>query len=493
MKSIQSFGCSTVLAGLLCGTTAFADVTASEVWEQWKGFQQGLGHTIDAGSEAMEGDTLVVKNITTGFDDGTRQTEGEIDEIRLQQLGDGTVRVTMSEEARLAIINRPAIGAKLEIAAVARQTGLELLISGTPEDMAINATLPELRLNVDELSAQGTKAPFAMQITLKENTGLFHRAAGSGLQIDGDITSKSVSFSATGADPDNGGTVTLNGSTTGLAGKIAMEAPSAGKIVDMSQELRNGLRFGGNLTYQNGKTHIETDGGDGVYTADSSSEAGALHFDMSADGIRYGGQGSNSKLALAGQSMPLPIELAIGETVFDLALPVMKSEEASPANLLIKLVDVSVSDTLWAMFDPETKLPHDPATLIIDLSGAVRPLVDLFAEDASATKEPFEVAEAKLNQLQLKLMGAELAGTGTASVDYSKAEPKPQGLVELTLSGANQLMTTLTEMGLLQAEQAMGARMMLGMFAVPAGEDRMTTKLEFREDGGIYANGQRIQ
>ena len=48
-------------------------------------------------------------------------------------------------------------------------------------------------------------------------------------------------------------------------------------------------------------------------------------------------------------------------------------------------------------------------------------------------------------------------------------------------------------MGLVPDDQMMGMRMMMGMFAVPAGEDALTSRIEFRDDGGIYANGQRIQ
>jgi hypothetical protein len=48
-------------------------------------------------------------------------------------------------------------------------------------------------------------------------------------------------------------------------------------------------------------------------------------------------------------------------------------------------------------------------------------------------------------------------------------------------------------MGLLPEDQAMGFRMMLGMFTRPgAGGDQVTSLIEFR-DGGIFANGQQLQ
>ena len=45
--------------------------------------------------------------------------------------------------------------------------------------------------------------------------------------------------------------------------------------------------------------------------------------------------------------------------------------------------------------------------------------------------------------------------------------PRPEGALDLELTGGNTLLDTLVAMGLLPEEQAMGARMMLGLFARP--------------------------
>jgi hypothetical protein len=71
--------------------------------------------------------------------------------------------------------------------------------------------------------------------------------------------------------------------------------------------------------------------------------------------------------------------------------------------------------------------------------------------------------------------------------------PMPLGAIDLKLVGANGLMDKLVTMGLMPQDQAMFARMMMGLYAVPAGEDEMTSKIEFKEGGEILANGQRIQ
>ncbi|MGB5067092.1 MAG: DUF2125 domain-containing protein, partial [Albidovulum sp.] len=61
------------------------------------------------------------------------------------------------------------------------------------------------------------------------------------------------------------------------------------------------------------------------------------------------------------------------------------------------------------------------------------------------------------------------------------------------LIGGNGLIDKLVGMGLVPEDQAKGVRLMMGLFAVKTGDDTLTSKIEFKEDGGVYANGQRIQ
>jgi len=62
------------------------------------------------------------------------------------------------------------------------------------------------------------------------------------------------------------------------------------------------------------------------------------------------------------------------------------------------------------------------------------------------------------------------------------------------LTGGNTLLDTLVDMGLVPSEQAMGARMMLGVVARPGdGEDTLVSEIEVNEEGQIFANGQRIK
>ena len=57
-----------------------------------------------------------------------------------------------------------------------------------------------------------------------------------------------------------------------------------------------------------------------------------------------------------------------------------------------------------------------------------------------------------------------------------------------------RLLLEKKKMGLVPEEQAMGARMMMGLFARPGdGEDTLVSTIEVQEDGSVLANGQRIR
>lgn len=505
MKARTHLSAPVALAALFCATAAQAEITADQVWQDWKSYYAQMGQTITAGSEGHEGDTLVIKDVKITSTMPNATTEGTVAEIRLKELGDGTVELTLSPEIPVTIHETPAEGPVSDIAMKLTQSDAKVLVSGTPEAMDYVFTATDIGLSMDEAKVEGSAAPVKMQITAHGNSGTYHSELSAGRTLKSEYKADSVDVALAGADPEGGGTFNLTGTMNGLAGTGLMVMPDGMNLEDLNASLQAGLSFDGNFGFADGTYKIEGTGTDGNFTADSSGGAGKLTFKMSKDGLAYGGESSANKLALSGPSMPFPVEATIAQTAFNLVMPVSQSDAPQPASVLLKIVDFGVSDALWGMIDPTTKLPHDPATLVLDLSGSIKPLINLFdpksAEAAVATAEggaagmptPFEVSEAKINELHLKAVGADLTGTGAVTLDNTATPPKPLGVIDLNLTGANKLMDNLVAMGLVPEEQMTGMRMMMGMFTVPAGDDALTSKIEFKEDGGIYANGQRIQ
>ena len=71
--------------------------------------------------------------------------------------------------------------------------------------------------------------------------------------------------------------------------------------------------------------------------------------------------------------------------------------------------------------------------------------------------------------------------------------PLPVGTADVRLEGGNKVIDALIKLGVMTEEDAMGARMMMAMFGQPAGDDVLTSKIEAREGGSIFVNGQQIQ
>jgi hypothetical protein len=165
---------------------------------------------------------------------------------------------------------------------------------------------------------------------------------------------------------------------------------------------------------------------------------------------------------------------------------------------------LAISDTIWSIFDPADQLPRTPINLVIDLTGIAEVMFDLFdstqAEAFSMTENSLgNVKSLAIKQVELDAVGAHLSGEGNFRFDNSdlttfEGFPRPEGNIDFTLVGANSLIEKLVSAGLLPKNQAMGARMMLGLITVPGnGEDTLKSQIVVTSKGHIVANGQRLR
>jgi len=185
-------------------------------------------------------------------------------------------------------------------------------------------------------------------------------------------------------------------------------------------------------------------------------------------------------------------------------MPVTQNDQEQDFAFGFKMGDFTMSDMIWGIFDPAAQLPRDPATVAIDLTGKVNLLFDLLDTKQMTAVESGEIAPGELNAVTLNnitvsAVGAALTGSGDFTFDNSDLEtfdgmPAPTGAIDLKLVGGNGLLDKLVAMGMLPEDQAMGARMMMGLFAVAgAGEDTLTSKIEVNDQGHVMANGQRLK
>jgi hypothetical protein len=154
------------------------------------------------------------------------------------------------------------------------------------------------------------------------------------------------------------------------------------------------------------------------------------------------------------------------------------------------------------MLDPQSILPRTPATVNLVADGKANFLIDIMDPDNEENMNvevPGQLHALNLKEFQVKLGGADLTADGAFTFNNDDLEtfdgmPAPTGAINLKLVGGNGLLDNLIKMGYVPEDQAMGTRMMMGLFAVAGdGEDTLTSKIEVNGDGSILANGQRLK
>lgn len=498
---------------------ALADVTPEQVWENWLALAQGNGQTITTDSVARDGDTLVVTGVKVGLAQEGMTGEGSIEEMRFTDQGDGTVAVTMSDSYPITLtIDPPAdeTGADAEPTTVTigiTQPGLAIVASGDTAETTYDFTAPTMTVALTSIEGVEAEAVDATaEATLTNVTGRYLFAAGEGETSDltSSFAAETLTLVVEGTDPDPSpgtdpaagpSTVKLNLSMADITGTTNGTLLGAAAMVDMAAALQAGFASEGTINTGLTTYDMEVTEATGVTKITGKGDSSSIGFAMDASRLSYSGGAKGVTMAMSAPDIPFPqVNLAYAEAAFSFLMPVGPTEEPADFSLLTRIVDLTISEEIWAIFDPTSQLPRDPATLVIDTKGKAKltaNLMDPAAMEAMGDAPPGELNALDITELRAKVAGAELTGTGALTFDNTDLVtyggfPAPTGQIDLKLVGGNGLMDKLVTMGLLPEDQAMGFRMMLSMFANATGEDELTSVLEFK-DGGFFANGQQLQ
>ena len=501
MKHVP-FGALSALSVLLMSTSAWADITADQVWQNWKALSQGYGQTLTVASEARAGDTLTVTGLALVSTAEGGETRASIDTIAFRERGDGTVEVTMSPQYPVTLTMTDGDGKTAVVNILVDQPGLTIIASGTEAETRYDLAAPTVNIGIsappNEVSPSQTEGDLAvvgLAGTYTVSTDVQSRVT-STLQAD----SARLVMGLSDPTPETGGTTNIVANVSLLTSTSDGVLLSPSEMNDMAAALSQGFLTDGTFGY--GAADITFDAVSGADTAKGTGTfgPGTLKVGLNKDRLAYGGTTTAAKLALSGSGIPFPeLVVSFADSAFDLQMPVSKSDTPQDFAVLLRMVDLAVSDEVWSMFDPAAVLPRDPATLVIDTTGKAKWLADLFNPEAATLETgPGELHALDINELTLRAVGASITGKGGFTFDNSDTTtfggmPLPTGKLDLTMVGANALLEKLSQTGLLPQDQVMGARMMMGLFTRPGeGADTLTSTLEFK-DKGFFANGQQLQ
>lgn len=484
----------------MVATSAAADISPRDVWDSWSGYLSGFGYEISA-TETESSRGLAVSNLTLGMqlpeDEGRLQvTMGDFDFV---DQGDGTVAIVMPSEIPL---RATVDGGSEDVVMLVNlaYTGLEVTASGAPMDILYNYAATSSSATLAELVVGGEKIEnLAAAISMSNLQGASSVVFGDLISVAQSISIGAMSVNVEGADP-GGDSFTLNVSVADLGIEGSGDVPTNVDPEDPMAMFANGFGFEGGFSHGETSAQMNVEEGKGPTNIAVSSSGGALDVALNNEYVAYSGSTQGLSADIFSAEVPLPISFSATEFGYGFLMPLLASELEQEFGFHLDLIDLSVADMLWGIFDAGGVLPHDPATLVFDASGYVTILADLMSPEAQESNDfPGEINALDFNELTVRAAGASAEGTGSFTFDNTDKEtfdgmPRPIGSIEMNVVGINGLIDNLISMGLLPEDQAMGARMMLSMFSVPGpGEDELNSVLEINEEGHILANGQRIQ
>jgi hypothetical protein len=506
MRALTSIPAAALSAAALAAPAA-AEVTAEQVWDDMRGYLSSFGYTVEA-TETRAGDTLTVQDVTARVtlpEDGGTLTV-EMPQLAFTERGDGTVAVIYPDAAEIRMSARPegeeAVDATVQVA----QSGMDVTVSGDDTQMTYDYAADRLGLTLSDLVVDGT--PVASEnlsgtFVMRGMSGQSVVTPGDLRGLDQTVTADQVSYDFSVVPPEEDGRADISGSMEGLAFTGTARIPASLNMEDLAATLEAGYAFDGRFGYTDGRTEFLVEENGETMRGTTRSDRTEFNAAMDAERLAYGISGAGTEIALQSPEIPFPVEAAMGSSGVSIAMPVGQTDDPQPFAFEISLRDFTMAEEIWAMVDPTGMLPREPADLVLDLSGEARILGALFDPEAMqgmamSGERPAELHALDLAQLLVSAAGAQLTGEGSFTFDNTDLTtfpgmPRPEGSASFRLEGANALLDTLIEMGVLPQEQAMSARMMMGMFAVPAGDDAMESTLEVTEEGRVLANGQRIR
>lgn len=527
---------TSALALILGAAPVLAEVTPAQVWENLQKYSTDYGYVV-SGNVDDAGGTLTVTDAVFSMTNEDGKTSLTFPQMTFQETGDAKVRVVV--EGDVAVDSRFSVPAPAEAEDMAEGTdpapepeapemvemavtgtikvpGNEMVVSGTPEDMLYEYTYPTLAFDFSLPAEPGQDATIPVTGTITDLAGSQRNAqADGGTNTTYDLTAARAEVQVAATMPADeagagGGTMDFQIALNNLASQGSGKTP--GQTFDlgtqMAEALAAGLTLDTTLTYESLEGRFDVTGKDETgqdQTGQGSFATGAsdLSFSLSGQGMGYKASSADAKAEMTLGTLPFPISYAVEQISAELQIPVTKGDSAQPFKLAYALEGLTFADAIWNLFDPQNQLPRDPASLTVDLSGDAVLNQDLFDQTQPqlqtdengmpVEQTPFAPRNLAVNRVALDGVGAKAEITG--SLAFGDNPNEPVGTLNGTFQGVNGLMDKVVAMGLVPEEQMMGMRMMLAMFAKPAegNPDQLTSEIEFREGGQIFANGQQVK
>jgi Uncharacterized protein conserved in bacteria (DUF2125) len=503
---ISKFGRAAVampLMVLLMSGTAQAALTADQVWQSWKDAAALAGLTVSAATEAKDGGSLMLNGVTVAGAEGEGLT---ISDMLLAEQADGSVLITPGADIGIDYGGANGDTSTLDVVhdgltITAREDGEALIYDYAATSVSANFNSSYATLGT-EGDAAAPKATTLAKVMFEGLAGTYSDTPGANRAFGMDLTATKLAYDVTSDFPDLPMKTTSVSETADVAIDFDMTMPQTVSLMALqsASEFQKALQEGFAFTattkqgLSSGKSSQES--AFMPYAMEMIAQPGEASFAFDKDLFSVQSSGAGLEVNFSSATLPAPVKVTSGPVQMNMMSPVTVGDTAGDYALLMKISQLTVNDEAWAMLDPGGALKRDPADLSIDVSGKGK--IDFLgmatAEETGAVPPVPSPESLDIKDLSLKVAGAAFAATGAFTFDNSAGVPVPLGEANVSLTGGNALIDGLIATGMVTEEDAMGARMMMGMFFTPGADaDSLTTKIEAKAGNEIYVNGNRIQ
>jgi hypothetical protein len=487
-------------AALFAGTAAHAELTAAQVWDDWKSQLAQYGEeNLTIGAEETSSGTLTVRDVTLSAVDEDVTVATTIEFITFNEQSDGSVRVTMDDSYPLVITGEDGVVITINMT----QSNLEMIVSGEPASMNYDITAESYEIVFQDAVNGDVTINGDASVIARDLVGSYNVSKDTMRNISSDASIGSIDVLVDFQIPGgNGEYVTGAAKINGLQTQSVAAVPLDMDLENPERIFVNGFSVAGGYTIDSADYVFDINA-EGDQTAGSvSTGTVTLTGELNSKTVAYESRTTDVAVNLQTSEVPLPIEISLAEYGFGFRMPIGTTEDAADFGFKFDLVDLVIGDVVWDIFDPSKVLSRDPATLEIALTGTARALIDFLdpaqQEAMDSTDVPYELATLSLDTLRIMAVGTLFTGSGAFTFDSSDMQtfaplPRPEGDATFEITGLNKLLDNLVAMGLVPEQDIMGPRMMMGMFARSTGDDQMAIDIEIEGDGQVKVNGNRVR
>ena len=481
---------------------AVADLSARDVWEAFAKQLTPYGQM--QADLAQAGPTLTARAITLSTEiEGMRSETALSGAISFRENADGTVSIQFPAQMTATLNVTAATGGASSTASYAfSQQGMEVTASGEPGRITHDFSAPRMSYSLQGMTVDGTPMGGTVQLDLTNTAGSWLSAGETLTEVTADYTIDALSVEAGFTDPATSDEIKFTAEMEELEAQSTNTIPDGMQSMSPQAIFASGFGITGQMQYGPVSYAADVTWKGEINQLLGNIAQGSASVSMDGEQVRYAVTSEDMTVAGRMARLPLPpLEVQLERSSFDLLMPLAQTNTARDFGLGMALEGFTVNDFVWSMLDPTRQLPRDPATVVLDLKGTGHWLIDIFDADAleTATASPGKIESLSLEALEISIAGASLTGDGAFTFDNDDLAsfggvPRPQGSLDLALTGGITLLDTLTAMNVVPQQQALGIKALSGLFTTPGpGPDTLTSRIEIDPTGRVLANGQQIR